>query len=80
MLKNNLKLVRKFIVLAILLGGLALAGLHENQPVKAWQCCSHCEVISGLCQSHCEADPNSQECHACTITVNYCSNHCSPDC
>jgi hypothetical protein len=80
MLVSSFKLIRKLLVLALLLSGLAVAGLNQGQPVKAQQCCSFCEVMDEACQNWCEFHPDTVHCHACPAQVVNCFQGCDPGC
>jgi hypothetical protein len=83
MLKTtNLKLYRKFLILAILLGGLSLASHSSAAPPP---CCSSCLDTYTACVTTCNngqiKDWMIPACEAaCYDTYDWCENHCNPVC
>jgi len=80
MLVSSFKLIRKLLVLAVLLGGLALLGLQQGQPVAARQCCSFCDVMAESCENFCESFPSHPHCHVCQQQVVNCYDGCDSGC
>lgn len=68
---NKLRLLSRFLILAVLLGGVMLVGTDEKRTASAStaECCSTCEAKFRKCQL-----TNSQA--YCSSTLNYCFNHC----
>jgi hypothetical protein len=79
---NNLKLYRKFFIVAVLLGGLSLVSFSN---AAALPCCSSCEDTLTACLTTCN---NGQikvwmipACEAaCYHNYDNCNNHCNPAC
>lgn len=80
MLVSSFKLIRKLLVLAVLLSGLALAGLLQDQPVKALQCCTVCDSLSESCSNFCDSFPSHPHCHVCQQQASHCYHTCDPGC
>ncbi len=78
----NLKIIRKFVILLFLVGGVAYLGYqNNNQPVEAAQCCSSCPGGGDpgyglvLCEAQCGSAANS--CYdACESQVYRCYGTC----
>jgi hypothetical protein len=49
----NLKLYRKFLILAILLGGLFIAASTHKVSASAAICCTTCDINLDTCQTGC---------------------------
>lgn len=68
---NKLRLLSRFLILAVLLGGVVLVGTDEKRTASAAtaECCYTCEAKFRKCQL-----TNSTA--YCSSTLNYCFNHC----
>lgn len=77
-MKSNLKTVRKFIVLAAMLGCLFVVSFNK-QAVKAQQCCTFCETLDQQCQQLCEFFPGLP-CYNCNVHTVQCVQNCDPGC
>ncbi|HEV7643396.1 MAG TPA: hypothetical protein VGO50_05570 [Pyrinomonadaceae bacterium] len=80
MLVSSFKLIRKLLVLAVLLGGLALVGINNDQPVEALRCCTTCDTLAEACDNFCLDFPNHPHCSVCVQQVINCYNHCDMGC
>lgn len=85
MLKHfDLKLYRKFLVLAVLLGGLFIAA--QSSHISAIPCCSACEEFYTNCDYNCfvttKTEPQYLAClqAECDPFYNSCINHCIESC
>ncbi len=80
----NLKLYRKFLILAVLLGGLFIAA--QSSHISAIPCCSACEEFYINCDYTCfvttKNEAQYQAClHAdCDPFYNSCMNNCIMSC
>lgn len=78
----NLKLLRKFLILAVLTGGLFMVA--SSNQISAEGCCSDCEIANDACVAACY-NPNPDkwkqcihaECHG---PYWYCLSHCDMGC
>jgi hypothetical protein len=80
MLVSSFKLIRKLLVLAVLLGSLAVVGLQKGQAVSALRCCTICDTLAESCENFCEFNPDHPHCHVCAQQVLTCYNSCDPGC
>ena len=79
MLKDLLKLSRKFLILAVLSGSLVFTlGLNVNSSKALTpKCCWECDELSLICDEVCETHP--QQCTPCRNNVIACYATCNPD-
>jgi hypothetical protein len=82
---SYLKLYRKFLILAVLLGGLFIAASVSPQHTNANFCCMFCPTSYSVCLSSCEAIADSPVKYAqclteCDYDYEYCQEVCTPFC
>ncbi len=82
----SLKLYRKFLILAVLLGGLFITASTHNAGASTVACCSFCDNNYETCVTGCENGngPSFDKCMLnCTNTYSHCFSgppHCNDGC
>jgi hypothetical protein len=75
---SNLKLYRKFLILAVMAAGICL--VSSTRPVAASVCCDNCMTAYNSCIDNCyaqETDPGLGQCLVgCGTTYDVCSRAC----
>jgi hypothetical protein len=85
---ENMKLYRKLLILAVLLGGLFIMPSLGKVSAAATFCCSECDIPHGECVADCYANqsgslPQLQQClHVCHTLYYFCmqGDVCDPGC
>jgi hypothetical protein len=78
---SNLKLYRKFLILAVMLTSLFI--LSSANRVGATQCCDYCQILYESCMRHCDTvEPeNYESCsfYGCEVDYLQCGSFCYSD-
>jgi hypothetical protein len=82
----NLKLYRKFLILAVLLGGLFIAASTHKAGASTAPCCSFCDNTYDTCTTGCDNGngPSFDKCMLnCLNAYSHCFSgppHCNDSC
>lgn len=81
--KISLRIVRKFVILLLLIGGAIYFGYQNNsQSVMARPCCSSCPGggdpgnVEAYCENKCSANDDRNCLVNCIAQADRCYNHC----
>jgi len=69
------KILRKFLILGVMIAGLAFIGLGDMTSAGASApCCEDCDIYLSECLAGCGGNPTCQQ--ACFQDSNNCYRHC----